>query len=121
MRYISIALIVLLSGCSALASKTQQMSVTAYPDDATITINGQRFGEGHAVTEVKRDVSVTVSASRKGCETSHRFVGYGINGLGILDGIGGLIFLVPAVGLATSGAYSIDEDNIHLTLNCEDE
>ena len=34
-----------MTGCSTIASKTQQFSVTATPEDATILINGQADGQ----------------------------------------------------------------------------
>ena len=121
MKIISLILIATLTGCSTLASKTQQFSVTATPEDASIIINGQLMGKGHAVAEVKRDSSVSVMVSKKGCQPMHRAIGHSINGLGILDGIGTLILLVPAFGLASAGAYSLDEDTLHFTLMCDED
>ena len=121
MKIISLILIATLTGCSTLASKTQQFSVTATPEDASIIINGQLRGKGHAVAEVKRDSSVSVMVSKKGCQPMHRAIGHSINGLGILDGIGTLILLVPAFGLASAGAYSLDEDTLHFTLMCDED
>ena len=46
---------------------------------------------------------------------------HSINGLGILDGVGTLLFLVPAFGLASAGAYSLDEDSVHFTLMCDED
>lgn len=119
MKIISLILIASLAGCSTLASKTQQFSVTATPEDASIIINGQMMGKGHAVAQVKRDSSVSVMVRKKGCESMHRAIGHSINGLGILDGVGTLFLLVPAFGLASAGAYSLDEDAIHFTLMCD--
>jgi len=121
MKIISLILIATLTGCSTLASKTQQFSVTATPEDASIIINGQLMGKGHAVAEVKRDSSVSVMVSKKGCQSMHRAVGHSINGLGILDGVGTLFLLVPAFGLASAGAYSLDEDTLHFTLMCDED
>jgi hypothetical protein len=121
MKIISLILIATLTGCSTLASKTQQFSVTATPEDASIIINGQLMGKGHAVAEVKRDSSVSVMVSKKGCQSMHRAVGHSINGLGILDGVGPLFLLVPAFGLASAGAYSLDEDTLHFTLMCDED
>ena len=46
MRFISIILIIIMTGCSALASNTQQFSVTTSPETARIMINGQFSGRG---------------------------------------------------------------------------
>ena len=121
MKIISLILIATLTGCSTFASKTQQFSVTATPKDASIIINGQLRGKGHAVAEVKRDSSVSVMVSKKGCQPMHRAIGHSINGLGILDGLGTFLFLVPAFGLASAGAYSLDEDSVHFTLMCDED
>jgi len=79
------------------------------------------MGKGHAVVQVKRDSSVSVMISKKGCQPMHRAIGHSINGLGILDGVGTLFLLVPAIGLASAGAYSLDEDTLHFTLMCDED
>lgn len=60
MKITSIILIITMAGCSAIASKTQQFSVTVDPDYAVIKINGQKVGVGTTVTQVKRDSTVSV-------------------------------------------------------------
>ncbi len=50
----------------------------------------------------------------------YRTVGYGMSGLALLDIVGGVIFLLPLIGLATPGSSTLDEDSIHFTLTCEE-
>tara|TARA_R110000765_G_C18614916_1_gene570890 strand:+ start:122 stop:499 length:378 start_codon:yes stop_codon:yes gene_type:complete len=121
MKYILLILVITFTGCSTIASKTQQLTVTSSPDDALITINGHASGKGYAFTEVYRDRAVSIMVSKKGCQSSHRAIGNHVNGLGILDGIGTIFFLIPAVGLATAGAYSLDYDTLHFTLICNNK
>ena len=51
----------------------------------------------------------------------YRTVGYGMSGLALLDIVGGVLSLLPLIGLATSGASTLDEDSIHFTLTCEED
>lgn len=50
----------------------------------------------------------------------YRTVGYGMSGLALLDIVGGVIFLLPLIGLATPGSSTLDEDSIHFTLTYEE-
>ncbi len=120
MKIISIILIICMTGCSALASNTQQFSVTASPDTARIMINGEFAGRGTATSQVKRDSAVSVQVSADNCETMYRAVGHHMSGLGVLDIVGGVFLLVPFFGLAAAGSRNLDEESIHFTLPCKD-
>lgn len=45
-----------------------------------------------------------------------RTVGNHFNETGVLDVVGGCLFLVPFIGLATPGAWSLDETDVTISL-----
>lgn len=104
------------AGCSTFKSHTQVFNVTADPPDAEIYINGAMAGTGSASRSVKRDENVQVMVRRDGCDTVQRSIGKHMNETAILDAVGGVLILLPLIGLATPGAYDLDETNISVML-----
>ena len=47
-------------------------------------------------------------------------VGRHLGTCGIMDIVGTVIFLVPAIGLFSAGAYTLDEHNVNVSLNKKD-
>lgn len=116
-----ISLIVLLTfafqfGCSAFAPRYQSLTVTATETDAQIFINGLPAGKGRAVTRVPRDQDVALMAKKDGFEVSTKEVPSYLGKLGILDIVGGIIWLVPFVGLFFPGSQDLDTYNVTLPM-----
>ena len=78
-------------------------------------VDGEFAGTGAGTVSVSRDETHTIMA-RLGDRVAVRSVGKGFSTTGILDIVGGLFWLVPFVGLAFPGAYSLEEDNVALLL-----
>jgi hypothetical protein len=106
----------LLNACSAFKSSTQNLSVTAEPRTAEIYVNGNMAGRGTASQAVPRDQNAQVMVRNDGCDSVSRSIGKHMNTTGILDIVGGVLILVPFIGLTTAGAYDLDETNISVTL-----
>jgi PEGA domain len=116
-RAIASALILLqLYGCSAFKASTEVVSVTADPPDAEVYINGNLAGHGSASQPVKRSENVQIMVRKGGFETEQRSIGTHMSTTGVLDIIGGVLFLVPFIGLATDGSRDLDQTNIAVTL-----
>ena len=111
-----IVLAAFLNACSAFKSSTQTVSVTADPRTADIYVNGNMAGKGTASQAVPRDQNAQIMVRNDGCDPVSRSIGKHISGTGILDIVGGVFFLIPFIGLATSGAYDLDETNISVAL-----
>lgn len=73
-------------------------------------------GVGTAQIPVKRNQNVSIMAKKDGYIPIQRSIGKSINTTGMLDVIGGLIFLLPLFGLLAPGAYSLDETNLSITM-----
>jgi hypothetical protein len=107
----------LASGCSVFRSKEQYVRVTTNKPDASIYINGRLAGEGSSGSAfVKRNKTALIVVTKEGSYRVERPVRKSLNKVGILDLIGGCLWLVPFAGLATAGAYSLKEDNIHINV-----
>lgn len=104
------------SGCSSFRSSTQTLSVNTDQPDTEIYINGSMVGRGTASTPVKRNQNVSIMAKKDGYVTVQRTIGKSLNTTGILDIVGGVLILIPLFGLLAPGAYSLDEENINVTM-----
>ncbi len=109
-------LIVCITSCSALTPATDTITVTTDPLEAEIYINGNRQGVGTASAEVPRNASVQIMARLEGYETVHRTIGYQLGAQAYLDIVGGIIWLVPFIGLAAPGKYNLEEKNVMISL-----
>jgi len=119
-RFISLVLIVavvfLQSGCSAFAGSRQSFSVTASERDAQIYINGELVGHGNVQTTVSKNKSVSVMVKKEGYYPATRDIGTTMSFIGILDIIGGCIFLLPFIGLAFPGSHELDKSSVSIIL-----
>ncbi len=110
-----ISFAVALTGCSAFRSHSQTVNVSCIPEDAVVMVNGTRVATP-ARMRVKRDSNLYIQAEKEGFTTYRRTVGHHLNATGVLDMIGTCLWIVPCAGLCTSGAYSLDETDIAITL-----
>ena len=65
---------------------------------------------------VKRNQNASIMAKKEGFITVQRSIGKTLNTTGILDIIGGVLILLPLFGLLAPGAYSLDEENISISM-----
>ena len=108
------------SGCSFFAHKTQMLTVTATEDDAEIYIDGVMLGEGTVSKEVPRNKRVSVMAKKPGFAIQTRDVDRRLGTVGILDVVGAFIFLLPAFGLLSAGAWELDKDHVTIVMHEEE-
>ncbi len=104
------------SGCSSFRSPTQMVSVTTDQPDAQIYINGNMTGKGAATASVRRNENVQIMAKKAGYVTTQRAIGHSLNTTGVLDIVGGVLILVPLLGLLAAGSHNIDENNVSITM-----
>ena len=111
-----ITLLVLQSGCSMFVGSRQDFSVSSNLPDAQILINGEFIGNGNVKTTVPRNRSVSVMVKKDGYYPVTRDIGTKMSTLGVLDIIGGCIFLLPFIGLAFPGSQELDISSVSLIL-----
>ena len=105
-----------LTGCSCFRDSNQTMTVTTDQPDTQIYINGAMAGTGTASAVVKRNENVQLMAKKDGYVTIQRSIGKSLNTTGVLDIVGGCIFLIPLFGLLAAGSNSLDETNVNVMM-----
>jgi hypothetical protein len=112
---VSAFLVAAITGCSAFRSSTETMSIHCTPADSVLMVNGNRYTPPADIS-VKRNREVSIECYKDGFVPYQRTIGYHFNSTGALDAVGTALFLVPAVGLFTPGAWSLDETNVAISL-----
>ena len=121
MKYTLLALftalcLVFTSGCSFLARGEQIVSITVTPSDASVIANGVEY---HLLSpmfiEVPTRDALLVTAYKPGYRTAFYAADSELSSTGKLDALGG-IFILPATGLLSNGAWRFTESNIVINL-----
>ena len=92
------------------------MTIASDPAGAKVTVNGAYVGTTPTVYNTRRDEPLSLMVSKDGYETAVRSVSTKISGTGIVDIIGGCIWLVPFLGLLAPGAWEVDSSNLTVQL-----
>ena len=100
----------LLSSCSLLVKGKQPVTITASEKDAEIRADGVYLGQGQATVQLSKGESHAIT------DTACAAIDYSISTTGILDAVGGCLLLLPAVGLASDGAWKLDATHIYLKM-----
>lgn len=108
--------LVFTSGCSFLARGEQIVSVTVTPSDAAVIANGAEY---HILSpmfiEVPTRDALLITAYKPGYRTAFYAADSELSTTGKIDAIGG-IFILPAFGLLSNGAWRFTESNIVINL-----
>ena len=121
MKYMFLAvfsalILTLASGCSFLARGEQIVSVTVTPSDAAVIANGAEY---HLLSpmfiEVPTRDALLITAYKPGYRTAYYAADSELSSTGKLDALGS-IFILPAVGLLSNGAWRFTESNIVINL-----
>lgn len=104
------------SGCSFLARGEQLVSVTVTPSDSYVIANGVEY---HMLSpmfiEVPTRNALLITAYKPGYRTAYYAADSELSSTGRLDALGA-IFILPAAGLLTNGAWKFSESNIVINL-----
>ena len=113
-----IALFVLVSysGCSFFAPSMQTIHITSSPEGAKVRAGGQAVGEPPIQFEAHRGDNLLIEVQKEGYQTQYRTTSRTLSTIGILDVVGGCLFLVPLLGLLSSGAWKHDPDKYGVIL-----
>lgn len=95
-------------GCSAFQPKLQIVTINSYPHGAMINVDGNDVGNAPVTIQLQRNQRHTVLATLNGQAVTQRLNPH-VSTTGILDIIGGVLFLVPAIGIATPGFWTVSD------------
>ena len=121
MKYMFLAVfsalvLTLTSGCSFFARGEQLVAVTVTPSDAAVIANGVEY---HLLSpmyiEVPTRDALLITAYKPGYRTAYYAADSELSSTGKLDALGS-IFILPAAGLLTNGAWRFTESNIVINL-----
>jgi hypothetical protein len=121
MKYVFLSLFAALvlaftSACSFLARGEQLVSVTVTPSDASVIANGVEY---HMLSPMFISVptrnALLLTAYKPGYRTAYYAADSELSSTGKLDALGG-IFILPAAGLLSNGAWKFTENNIVINL-----
>ncbi len=111
-----IAIALTQSSCSLLAPGRTNLTVTSTEQDAEIFINGQFAGKGTGSMAVPTNQSATVMAKKDGFFPATQTINTRMSTTGVLDIIGGCVFLVPFFGLMAAGSSKLETNTVNLNL-----
>lgn len=97
------------AGCSIFVPPDQAITISATDPGATLLVDGRSYGPGSRAVKMSRNQNHVVMAMA-GTRTGTATVQPRLSSTGIMDIVGGLIWLVPFFGLATPGAWELDRD-----------
>ena len=103
------------AGCSWFAPWREDVVVDSEPQGAQVIIPGQRLTTPCTIT-VPCDRGITVVIKKEGYETSVHTIRHTLGKCGTLDVIGAVIWLVPAIGLFSPGASTLEQHTIYAPL-----
>lgn len=107
------------SGCSFVAPSMQTIQVTSAPEGAKVRAGGQLMGQTPIQFEAHRGDNLLIEVQKEGYQTQYRTTSRTLSTIGILDVVGGCLFLVPLLGLLSSGAWKHDPDRYGIILDPE--
>ena len=108
-----------LTACSIFGGSSQSLSVNSDPPGANVLINGTLAGTTPLQHQVPRRGDLTVEVQKAGYTSQTRVTGRKLSSVGIVDVIGGVVFLLPLLGLIAPGAWEQDPGIIGITLEPE--
>jgi len=104
------------TGCSLFAPWKEEIVIDSDPQGAEVIIPGQR-GVTPCTLKVPCNKDLTVIVKKKGYYTGQKSVQYTLGKCGVLDVAGTWAFLIPAIGLASPGAYTLREHEVIVVLS----
>ncbi len=107
------------AGCSFLVDPRQDVSIEASDPSARIFVDGREVGTGTAVVSLRRNESYAVRAQTEDGRTAGGRVRRGVSTIGIVDIVGGVLFLFPFLGALAPGFWELDPDYLYLNIPSE--
>jgi PEGA domain len=114
---ILISVLLFTQACSLVSPSSTNISVVTEPPGARVVVNGNNVGMSPTVYPIKRDQPVTIMITKNGYEAATRSLQPKLSTTGIIDIVGGCVWLFPFFGLLAPGAWDIDNPNVSVMLS----
>ena len=105
-----------IAGCSIFGPMSQSIDVRSDPPGAQVIVSGKPMGETPLRVEVDRGENLLLEVQKSGYQTQYRASSRTLSILGTLDVVSGFFWLVPFIGLLSSGAWQHDPVEFEITL-----
>lgn len=111
---LSLALVIA-QGCSAFQPKQQSVTIIASKLGASIYVDNKPVGSSPVKLMLDRNRTYAVAATSDG-RTGTAAIGRKVSGTGVLDIVGGILFLVPIIGVFTPGFWELDPTTVNVQI-----
>lgn len=116
-RCCAAVLSVCLFGCSVFQPARQDVTVTTTKPGATVKANGAIVGKSPVTFSARRNRDLYLIATKPGYQDSVMQIPRQTSGTFMWDMVGGVLFLIPFVGLLTPGAYELSATQVDMPMN----
>lgn len=104
------------ASCSLFSSGKQTIKIVTNDPNATIFVNGEPVGKGVVITTLKKNKSAAITA-KSGNKNGVAVVDSELSTTGVLDIVGGCIFLLPFLGFCSGGAWQLEQETVAVNIN----
>jgi hypothetical protein len=108
-----------LAACSFFGPTKEMVVVSSNPAGAQVIATGMLVGTTPMQFEAHRSDNLFLEISKTGYQTQYRTASRRLSTLGILDVFGGVILLLPLIGLLSSGAWEHEPAQFGVSLEPE--
>ena len=119
MRRLAACCLALLTGCSLLGSRTQDLKVWSNPNGAEVWVNGNLVGTTPLTCRIRRWDSAEIEIRKDGYEPVSRGTTKSLSGLGITDVVFGSLVVLPYLGLLSGAAWEQTPSEVSVNLTKE--
>ena len=113
----AIVLVLSTNGCSLFAPKSETVTINSEPQGAEVLVNNSRQGTTPCNVSLNCKHDATIVVRKQGYESQVFHINSHLGTCGIMDIVGTALFLFPAVGLFSAGAYTLDQHNIYAPMS----
>lgn len=114
-----IVLVISMTGCSLVGPKTQIFSINSNPTGADVIINSKNVGKTPLQCQVERDEDVIIEIKKPGYLSVFQQSSTRLSKYGVLDIVGGIVWLFPFFGLFSAGAWEQKQTTFNVALDKE--
>ena len=105
-----------LAGCSFFGGTSQQLLINSEPPGAAVLVNGTQAGTTPLRYDAPRRGDLRIEVRKPGYQTSYRATSRKLSSVGLVDVIGGALFLLPLLRSFAPGAWEQDPGTFSLSL-----